>query len=59
MHITATLHVHPACTSNRKLIEQLQSTTGCLIIIHNNKPKLVAKNFQPFPLDPNGGGHAA
>lgn len=59
MHTTATLHVHPACTSNRKLIEQLQSTTGYLIIIHNNKPKLVSQNHQPFPFDPNGGGHAA
>jgi hypothetical protein len=59
MHTTATLHVHPACTSNRKLIEQLQSTTGRLIIIHNNKPKLVAKSYQPTPFDPNSGGHAA
>lgn len=59
MHTTATLHVHPACTSNKLLIEQLQSTTGRLIIIHNNKPKLVAKNYQPAPFDPNDGGHAA
>ncbi len=59
MHTTATLHVHPACASNRKMIEQLQSTTGCLIIIHNRKPLLVTRAQQVPPFDPNGGGHAA
>ena len=59
MYTTATLHVHPACVSNPKLIEQLQTTTGCLVILHNKKPKLVAKSYQPAPFDPNGGGHAA
>jgi hypothetical protein len=58
MQTSATLHVHPACVSNKKMIEQLQSVTGCLVIIHNSKPKLVAKP-QPSPFDPNGGGHAA
>jgi hypothetical protein len=59
MRTTASLHVHPACVSNRKLIEQLQLSTGCLVVIHNSKPKLVAKTRQPSPVDPNGGGHAA
>jgi hypothetical protein len=59
MRATASLHVHPACVSNRKLIEQLQLATGCLVVIHNSKPKLVAKPCQPSPIDPNGGGHAA
>lgn len=58
MQTCATLHVHPACVSNKKMIEQLQSTTGCLIIIHNSKPKLIAKSH-PLPFDPNDGGHAA
>ncbi len=59
MRATASLHVHPACVSNRKLIEQLQLATGCLVVIHNSKPKLVAKSCQPSPIDPKGGGHAA
>jgi hypothetical protein len=29
-----------------------------LVIIHNRKPKLIAKS-QPLPFDPNDGGHAA
>ena len=59
MRTTATLHVHPTSVSNRNLIEQLQLTTGCLVVIHNSKPKLVAKSCQPSPIDPNGGGQAA
>ena len=59
MRATASLHVHPTCVSNRKLIEQLQLATGCLVVIHNSKPKLVAKSCQPSPVHPNGGGHAA
>ncbi|MBD9609552.1 hypothetical protein [Pseudomonas sp. PDM08] len=59
MRATASLHVHPACASNRKLIEQLQLSTGCLVVIQNSKPKLVTKPCQPSPLDPNDGGHAA
>jgi hypothetical protein len=59
MRATASLHVNPACVSNRKLIEQLQLATGCLVVIHNSKPKLVAKSCQPSPIDPNGGGQAA
>jgi hypothetical protein len=59
MRTTATLHVHPACVSNRKLIEQLQLATGCLVIIHNSRPKLVTQSYQPSPIDPNGGGRAA
>ena len=59
MHTTATLHVHPACASNRRLIEQLQATTGCLVILHNHKPRLIPHCNRPAPLDPNNGGHAA
>lgn len=59
MHTTATLHVHPTCASNRQLIEQLQATTGCLVILHNQKPRLVTHNNRPAPFDPNNGGHAA
>lgn len=59
MHTTATLHVHPACACNRRLIEQLQATTGCLVILHNHKPRLVPKSNRPAPFDPNNGGHAA
>lgn len=59
MHTTATLHVHPACTSNPELIKQLQSNTGCLVVLHDRKPKLVAKKRGPSPFDPNGGGSAA
>lgn len=59
MHTTATLHVHPACARNPKLIEQLQSDTGCLVVLHDRKLKLVAKSRSPSPFDPNGGGNAA
>ena len=59
MHTTATLHVHPTCASNRRLIEQLQATTGCLVILHNHKPRLVPPTIRPTPFDPNNGGHAA
>jgi hypothetical protein len=59
MHTTATLHVHPACSSNRKLIEQLQLNTNCLVIIHRGKPRLVANRARPAPFDPNDGGRAA
>lgn len=59
MHTTATLHVHPACTSNRRLIEQLQATTGCLILVHGGKLKLVQHRNHPTPFDPNDGGKAA
>ncbi|NNA24626.1 hypothetical protein HBN84_04805 [Pseudomonas lundensis] len=59
MHTTATLHVHPACASKRRLIEQLQATTGCLVILHNHKPRLVPQSKRHTPFDPNNGGHAA
>ncbi len=59
MHTTASLHVHPACVSNPRLIEQLQSTTGCLVILRNHKPQLVPHSKRPAPFDPNNGGHAA
>lgn len=59
MHTTATLHVHPACVSNTDLIKRLQYTTGCLVILRNNKPRLVPKKNRPFPFDPNDGGRAA
>ena len=59
MHTTATLHVHPTCASNRRLIEQLQATTGCLVVLHKHKPTLVPRSNRPTPFDPNNGGHAA
>jgi hypothetical protein len=60
MHTTATLHVHPACASNRHLIEQLQATTGCLVIIHDGKPKLQSRPAAPLPTPNNPwGGDAA
>ncbi|MDS9873518.1 hypothetical protein RMI40_01525 [Pseudomonas protegens] len=59
MHTTATLHVHPACARNPKLIEQLQSNTGCLVVLHDRKLKLVAKKRGPSSFNPNGGGDAA
>lgn len=42
MH-TATLHVHPTCASNRRLIEQLQADTKRLVVIHGGNPKLVSR----------------
>ena len=59
MRTTTTLHVHPTCVSNRRLIEQLQATTGGLVILHNHKPRLVTHSNHPAPFDPNNGGHAA
>ena len=59
MHTTATLHVHPACASNRRLIEQLQATTGCLVVLHNRQPMLVQRGNRTTLLDLNNGGHAA
>lgn len=59
MHTTTTLHVHPTCVSNRRLIEQLQATTGCLVILHNHKPLLIPHSNRTAPFDPNNGGHAA
>lgn len=55
---TATLHVHPACASNRQLIEKLQAQTGLLVIINGGKPKLQPRPA-PTPFDPNDGGRAA
>ncbi|ASL27371.1 hypothetical protein [Azotobacter chroococcum] len=61
MH-TATLHVHPACASNRRLIEQLQADTKRLVVIRGGKAELVRRTaassdhtggFTPF------GGDAA
>ena len=59
MHTTATLHVHPTCASNRRLIEQLQTTTGCLVILHNHKPRMIQPSSRPVTFDPNNGGNAA
>jgi len=59
MHTTATVHVHPACATNRKRIEQLEATSGCLVIIHHGKPRLVPQRAAPAPFDPNDGGRAA
>ncbi|TBW07880.1 hypothetical protein E0E52_10510 [Azotobacter chroococcum] len=42
MH-TATLHVHPACASNRRLIEQLQADTKRLVVILGGKAELVRR----------------
>lgn len=55
---TATLHVHPACASNRHLIERLQAQTGLLVVINGGKPKLQPRTA-PTPFDPNDGGRAA
>lgn len=55
---TATLHVHPACTSNRRLIERLQAETGLLVVINGGKPKLQPRRATA-PFDPNDGGRAA
>lgn len=55
---TATLHVHPACASNRRLIERLQAETGLLVIINGGKPKMQPRPA-PAPFDPNDGGRAA
>ena len=55
MRTTATLHVHPTCNHNRQRIEQLQATTGCLILIQGGKPKLIPQRHRPAPFDPNGG----
>lgn len=59
MHTTATLHVHPACTHNRRLIEQLQATTGRLIVIQGGKPKLIVSRTLPATTTPDDGGRAA
>lgn len=55
---SATLHVHPACSSNRRLIERLQAETGLLVVINGGKPKLQPRTV-PAPFDPNDGGRAA
>ncbi|WP_162945850.1 hypothetical protein [Pseudomonas sp. DY-1] len=58
MHTTATLHVHPACASNRKLIERLQADTGLLVVINGGKPKL-QKRAAPVTSHNPWGGDAA
>lgn len=60
MHTTATLHVHPACASNRRLIEQIQADTQRLVVIHGGKPKLVgrAQGATPTSNHPFGGDAA-
>lgn len=47
MH-TATLHVHPACASNRHMIERLQATTGRLVVVSGGKPRL-SERKAPMP----------
>jgi len=59
MHTTAILHVHPTCLYNRHLIEQLQLTTGCSIILRDGKPLLVPQRHRPAPSDRSHGGRAA
>ncbi|WP_280378041.1 hypothetical protein [Pseudomonas sp. BN515] len=58
MHTTATLHVHPACASNRQLIERLQSDTGLLVVINGGKPKLQKRSAPVTPTNPWGGDAA-
>ncbi|TBW12637.1 hypothetical protein E0E50_03030 [Azotobacter chroococcum subsp. isscasi] len=60
MPTTATLHVHPTCASNRRLIEQLQADTKRLVVIHGDKPRLVsrAKAAAPSSDYPFGGDAA-
>ena len=43
MPTTATLHVHPACASSRRLIEQLQTETQRLVVILGGQPRLVSR----------------
>lgn len=57
-HTTATLHVHPACTSNRHLIERLQAETGHLVVIHGGKPRLTRPAPVTLPNNPWGGDAA-
>lgn len=60
MHTTATLHVHPACASNRRLIEQLQADTKRLVVIHGGKPRLVSRTKAAAPSSESPfGGDAA
>lgn len=54
---TATLHVHPACASNRRLIERLQAQTGLLVVINGGKAKLQPRTT-PTPTNPWGGDAA-
>lgn len=42
MQRSATVHVHPACTSSPQQIQSLQADTGCLVVIFNGKAQLVA-----------------
>ncbi len=42
MQRSATVHVHPACTSSSQQIQRLQAETGCLVVIFNGKAQLVA-----------------
>lgn len=56
---SATLHVHPACASNRRLIERLQAQTGLLVIISGGKAKLQQRNASTTtPTGPWGGDAA-
>lgn len=55
---TATLHVHPACSSNRRLIERLQAETGLLVVINGGKPKLQPRTAPTTPNTPWGGDAA-
>jgi hypothetical protein len=57
-HTTATLHVHPACTSNRHLIERLQAETGHLVVIHGGKARLTRTAPRTLPSNPWGGDAA-
>lgn len=55
---SATLHVHPACASNRLLIERLQAQTGLLVVINGGKPKLQPRPATTTPTGPWGGNAA-
>lgn len=58
MHTTATLHVLPACDSNRIFeVRRLAVVHGCAFAGRPaSKPK---QSPAPTPFDPNDGGRAA
>ncbi|HBP5998576.1 hypothetical protein IPC226_06125 [Pseudomonas aeruginosa] len=47
MQRSATVHIHPACTSNPQQIQRLQADTGRLVVISNGKAQLVATSRIP------------
>ncbi|MNG40074.1 hypothetical protein D3C84_1285050 [compost metagenome] len=61
---TATLHVHPACACNPRIVAAIQASTGMLAVIHGGQPRLVARKPAgttlpaPAPYSPFGGNAA-